>query len=50
VDWIHITQDKGQQRILVNMVMELRIPRKGKRFIEYLRNDCLFKKKSLCFT
>jgi hypothetical protein len=27
-----MTQDKGQQRVLVNMVMELRIPKKEKNF------------------
>jgi hypothetical protein len=26
VDWIYMTQDKGQQGVLVNMAMELRIP------------------------
>jgi hypothetical protein len=26
-----MTQDKGQQRVLVNMVMELRIPKKEKK-------------------
>jgi hypothetical protein len=31
VDWIHMTPDKGQQRVFVNMVMELRIPKKKKK-------------------
>jgi len=26
VDWIHLTQDRNQWRILVNTVMSLRVP------------------------
>jgi hypothetical protein len=28
VDWMHVAQDRGQWRALVNMVMNLRVPQK----------------------
>jgi hypothetical protein len=50
VDWIHMIQDKGQQRVLVNMVMELRIPKKEKGFLSTSETTASTKKKLFCFT
>jgi hypothetical protein len=36
VDWIHMDQDRDQWWVLVNSVMNLRVPLKGGEFLEYM--------------
>jgi len=33
VDWIHLAQDRDQWRVVVNTVMNLRIPEKARNFL-----------------
>jgi hypothetical protein len=33
MDWIYLTQDRDQWRVLVNMVMNLRVPKNIGRFL-----------------
>jgi hypothetical protein len=33
VDWVHLAQDKGQGRVFVNTVMDLRVPEKARNLL-----------------
>jgi len=33
MDWIHVIQDRNQPRVLVNKVMNLRVPWKARNFL-----------------
>jgi hypothetical protein len=33
VDWMHLAQDRDQWRVLLNMVMNLRVPQKAENFL-----------------